>query len=292
MTDFTVCNICENPGTIEESTEAGQVYSNVRKFKNDKFTVWRCTNCGSLHCKESVDLDQYYAHYPLQHDTLNYVNYIAYRNRLRLLKKHGLNKNHKILDFGCGSGVFVSFLRRQGYDASGYDAFVKTYSDRKILNTKYDVITSYDVIEHFNEPKAFLDQLVSCLTQDGLLAIGTPNADDISLSDPYKPEFHQPYHRHILSERGLLYLAAQNNLNPVMINHRWYFDTLFPMVNARFIESLMRCNGNVIDAATDKPAISLFLSNPQLLFFGFAGYFFPPKGNMQLFFRFPGVLKR
>lgn len=286
MPECTMCNICENPGTLNNSKEVGEVASNVRRFRDEKFTVWRCKNCNSLHSKESVDLGYYYAHYPMQDNTLNYVNTTAYRkNRIALLKKQGLKKTHKVLDFGCGSGAFVTLLRQEGYAASGYDAFVETQSSRGILDDTYDVITSYDVIEHFDEPADFFDQVIPCLDRNGLLVIGTPNADEISLADPNKPEFHQPYHRHIFSEHALLNLAARYRLMPVMEYHRWYFDTLYPMVNARFIETLIRCSGNVIDAPGDKPEMSLFWSNPRLFFYGLAGYFFPPGGNMLFFFR-------
>lgn len=49
MADCTVCNVCEHSGTFEAAIEVNQVYSNVRKFKDHSFTVWRCPFCRSLH---------------------------------------------------------------------------------------------------------------------------------------------------------------------------------------------------------------------------------------------------
>src|SRR6476660_2114449 len=60
------CNLCEHPGTLSTAVEIAQIPCNVRKFRDKFFTIWRCTGCGSLHCKEDADLPAYYADYPLK----------------------------------------------------------------------------------------------------------------------------------------------------------------------------------------------------------------------------------
>lgn len=183
--------------------------------------------------------------------------------------------------------MFVSFLLQCGYNASGYDSYVEKYSDRKVLSNVYDVVTSYDVIEHANQPVEFFEQLVCCLQQGGLFAVGTPDADKINLSDPEKfsMELHQPYHRHILSEETLLKLGAHAGLDIVKVYHRFYFDTLYPMVNTRFLKAYVRCTGNFIDVIFEEPRLRFLFTLPQLLFYALAGYFFPPSGNITVFFR-------
>ncbi|NUO08496.1 MAG: class I SAM-dependent methyltransferase [Candidatus Brocadia sp.] len=287
MPEFTVCNICTHPGKFENALEVKEIRSNVRKFKHEKFTVWRCLNCGSLHSREAIDLDYYYVHYPIKNHIMNYATHKSYRNRLRLLQKHGLKKGHAILDFGCGQGLFVSFLLQCGYNASGYDSYVERYSDRKVLNVVYDVVTSYDVIEHAKQPVEFFEQLVCCIQRGGLLAVGTPAADKIDLSDPerFSMELHQPYHRHILSERALLNLGVHAGLDVIKVYHRFYFDTLYPMVNTRFLKTYVYCAGNFIDVVFEEPRLKCLFTSPQLLFYALAGYFFPPSGNITVFFR-------
>ena len=287
MTECIVCNVCEHPQKYENALEAKEIYSNVRKFKDEKFTVWRCSNCRSLHSKEAVNLDDYYEHYPLKQHIVNYATRCAYRNRLRLLRKHGLKKEHTIIDVGCGQGVFVLFLQQCGYKAFGYDPYVEKYADKKILDNLYDIVTSYEAIEHANQPVEFFRQLVQCLRRDGLVVIGTPNADKIDLSDSveFSMELHQPYHRHILSERALLNIGLNAGLEVAKVYHRFYFDTLCPMVNTRLLKTYVRCTGNYFDAMFEKPRFRLLLTSPQLLFYFFAGYFFPPKGHITVFFR-------
>lgn len=296
MSDFTVCNVCEEPGIFKNSTEVNQIYCNVRRLKKDKFTVWRCSSCNSLHCKEEVDLDYYYKHYPVHHvlreqelpSTTSYIARPALYNRLQLLHKQGFKKEHKLLDYGCGNGLFISFLQKMGYkNVFGYDPYSPKYSSKEVLGEKYDVITSQDVIEHIDVPAELLKQFVGSLKEGGLLVVGTPNANEINLLAPKDDStvLHQPYHRHILSEKALLNLGLNQGLNVVDVYKRCYVDTLYPFVNSRFFYSYIRRAGDVIDVIFDEPRLDLILASPLLLFYAFTGYFFPHRGNMMIFFR-------
>jgi hypothetical protein len=72
MSDFQLCNVCQHPGTFDNTLDVKQIPSNLRKFKEQKFTVWRCSSCHSLHSKESVDLNYYYENYIIGKQGLNY----------------------------------------------------------------------------------------------------------------------------------------------------------------------------------------------------------------------------
>lgn len=288
MAQCTTCNLCEKPGTFERAQEIAIVPCHVRRFKDNLFTVWRCTNCGSLHSKEDADLALYYKHYPFQNHKLDFHARIGYRNRLRLLKRRGIRKESLILDYGCGAGLFVDFLKEEGFtNVRGYDAFVEKYSDVSVLSDKYDVVVSHDVIEHVDDPRDYLRTLVSLLKIQGVLVIGTPNADRISLKPQrhFPVELSQPYHRHILSERMLKILAAEFGLDIEHTYRRFYFDSLYPGVNTRFMWTYVNTLGGFIDACVEPPRIDIIRSSPKLLFYAFFGYFFPPRGNILLSMR-------
>ena len=278
MADTTTCTLCNPAQPIERALEVRQIHSNVRKFEHETFTVWRCPQCHSLHSKEAVNLDEYYAHYPLQNHRMDAVTRAAYQNRLQSMRRFGLGPDQKVLDYGCGQGVFVEFLREQGYSAQGYDAYVPAYADQNVLNSGYPAITAYDVIEHVDDPRAWLRQIAGYLCSGGLLVLGTPAADQIDLSDQetYISELHQPYHRHILSESALLDLAQEAGLSLIKVEHRYYFDTMYPCVNARFGKAYLRRMGNVMDVLLEKPRPGMIFKSPHLLFYAFFGYFFPP----------------
>jgi len=62
--------------------DVGHIPCNVRKFKDEIFTMWRCTGCG---CAEHVDLRLYYADYSLKEQKLTFRERIGYTNRMQLL---------------------------------------------------------------------------------------------------------------------------------------------------------------------------------------------------------------
>lgn len=60
-----------------------------------------------------------------------------------------LHKTRNVLDYGCGKGTLVERLRRNGYDAHGFDPAVEMFSERP---RPADVVTCTDVMEHI-EPE-------------------------------------------------------------------------------------------------------------------------------------------
>jgi len=126
---------------------------------------------------ESVTLSEFYNKHDGEIlDKLNYVGTSVYRNKL-------------CMDIGCGgagyadyiSGVakkmllvepnesFAEQLRLKGYEVFPYahEAFAK-------YENKVEVITSYDVIEHVDDPQKFLKDVYNLLAPDGVAYIGTP----------------------------------------------------------------------------------------------------------------------
>ncbi len=286
MAACTTCNLCDNPGTIDDTPERGLVPSNVRRFQHDRFTVWRCRNCRSLHCAEDVDLPRYYADYPLLNQPVDLHARIGLRNRLRLLRRHGVELSHRVLDYGCGKGLFLDVLRANGAAAAaGYDAFVPAYADTAPLSDTYDAVVSWDVIEHADEPRAFVSTVAALARPGGLVAIGTPNAEHLSVGDIRSMCLHQPYHRHILSETALVALGVAAGLVVESVIRRSYFDSLVPGVNWRFMRGYNEAAGGLLDASFEPPRTDLVLKSPRLLAAMFFGSLLPPRDNMIVMFR-------
>ena len=109
------CNICDQPGTLRDASEIVEVNSNVRRFAQQRFTVWRCNNCRSLNSRDNIDLAPYYQHYPMQQQKPDLAWRLITGNYVRRLQKAGLQRNYSLLDFGCGSGRLVDELHLRGY---------------------------------------------------------------------------------------------------------------------------------------------------------------------------------
>jgi 2-polyprenyl-3-methyl-5-hydroxy-6-metoxy-1,4-benzoquinol methylase len=283
------CPMCRTAPSRTSKVEVQQIACNVRAFADLSFSVWRCPGCRSLHAQDAVDVTEYYHDYPMHRQKFDLAARFACAKRLRQLRKHGLRAGHSVLDYGCGGGIFVTYLRERGYEAAGYDPYIEEFDRPSLLHKRYDVVLTQDVIEHVENPHALMLELESLIRPGGLLVIGTPNADEIDMSRPeeFSFELHQPYHRHILSESALLRLARSVGFSQLGIARRFSYDTPLPMMNLRFIKRYVQANGGHLDALFEKPQVGKVLASPLLMLAGLSGAFSRAPGNMVMFFRHP-----
>lgn len=290
MKQRNICNICGH-GSFSTSLDASTVNSNVRKWKNESFTVWRCANCNSIHSLDIIDLNKYYTAYPYRARTLDNWTRNVYKGYMNKLKKFGLNNQSTVLDYGCSEGLFLNYLKEKGVEnCIGYDPYIDKYADDSVLKkSQNDFVIAQDVIEHAEEPKQLFKELVDLVNPGGKLVIGTPNAEAIDLkkTTKYIHSLHQPYHIHILSCSALLDIAAESNLLPLAVYNRHITDTIHPFTNWTFLHAYLAKQDNTLDAGFEEPKISLVMTSPTLLFKGLFGYFFPIRSEMIAVFQKP-----
>jgi len=289
------CNICQRD---VEPTDQAEVRSNVRKFSSERFAVWRCPECLSIHARDEADLAYYYANYPF-HDfddvSANWMLQTMYRNMLARLERAGFGKGQSLLDYGCGSGRFLSFLQGKGFEAlAGFDEYSERYADRAALSTRYDCLLAQDVIEHVPEPHVFLKTIAGLVKPGGLVVLGTPNAEAIDLSKPEERvhALHQPYHRHILSKRALLQCGQDMGWSLERYYPTMYANTWVPFVNSSFVAHYFRCNDNNLDLANEPISFAnwkLYFYGPATLAHALLGAAWAPECDVMAVFRTPAA---
>ncbi len=99
-------------------------------------------------------------------------------------------KGKKVLDYGCGSGYGSKILAETAAHVTAADLseeaihYARQHHSRPNLDffslsefsgSGYDVIVSFQVIEHVPDVAAYLQTLHSLLSPDGILLISTPN---------------------------------------------------------------------------------------------------------------------
>ena len=124
------------------------------------------------------------------------ANAKKFENQVNILKKHMALKNAKVLDIGCGGGLFLSLLKQEGAEVVGIELsdsraqYAKTRHNLEIHKQPiesefwqkgyadhFDAVTLWDVIEHVNYPNQTLQSAVNVLKAGGLLLIDTPCRD-------------------------------------------------------------------------------------------------------------------
>jgi SAM-dependent methyltransferase len=118
----------------------------------------------------------------------------------RLVLKRGPAPGGRLLDIGCGEGLFLHYARRR-YRVTGididrdavatarqmygvdrvYPMSLKEFN-RIFGNQRFDVITMFDVLEHLDDPMGHLTIVKDLLTPEGVLVISLPNRDRKSFS--------------------------------------------------------------------------------------------------------------
>lgn len=169
--------------------------------------IYRCLNCTHRYLHPRVKFDVAERVYmddktasdiytqPLQIE----IDEIKYQYGLDLIEKLNPSARGKILDLGCGAGVFLKMAQRNGwkqcvgvdvnerysdiYNDGGGIQFINSSFERlepNKLGGNYDAISMWSVLEHLYDKHAILDALIKMLAPNGLLFILVPNVESLA----------------------------------------------------------------------------------------------------------------
>lgn len=288
------CSICSYRVDPNDESAFSTFPCNVRAFRNETFKVWRCPDCKTIHCLDVVDLDHYYAKFPIFQATLTWSYRFIYNNLCRQLTKHGFSKTHSLLDYGCGAkGLFVQYLRERGFaNAYGYDPYAPEngFGDPATLQRQsFDYILSQDVIEHVEDPNELLNKFNNLLSPGGYILIGTPNAANLDLNRPDLSDHyhfvHVPYHLHLYTRETLEFLGRSQGWEPVDFFERRYDDTPWFGFNPRAIHAYTSLLDGSLDVLFEPFKYGKALASNKFLLYAIFGYWLSFYSGMAIMFR-------
>ncbi len=151
-----------------------------------------------------------------------------------------LKPSDKILELGCGIGSVVFELSRQGYNITGTDISreaiaygLKKYGEIKLQvqaaealpyeNQSFDVVLSFDLLEHIEQVDKHVSEVARILRTDGYYLFETPNKYSNVIWETfhtrslrwrrYHPSLHSPAQlRRRLSKHGFEVRFVKMNL--------------------------------------------------------------------------------
>lgn len=166
-------------------------------FKKKKFEIAHCTRCDLEFDKHIKKTTQEY--YEDLYQTWNVaginIRGLIWGNKqfFENTKSKSHSKKSLVLDIGCADGLFVQEAIKKGYNAHGIDInpqLIKAAKDyfgiktvyygelpsiKKHVKEKFQYITFFDVLEHLENPKKYIEQLKRYLTPKGKIFVSIPN---------------------------------------------------------------------------------------------------------------------
>ena len=141
--------------------------------------------------------------------------YIMLRFKFRVLSKY-INKESLIVDFGCGKGGFLSYLKKKKYTVVGVDSnkkardkclekSLKTYKSINDFKENIDAITFWHSFEHVSNPNEIIDQIINQSKNNLTVVIALPNyrSFDAKHYGAFWAAYDVPRHRFHYSATGI-----------------------------------------------------------------------------------------
>ena len=238
--------------------------SHSRRYRFNDLDVVKCNGCGLVYVQLYENADaapkmvysadyfkdrgEYFLHVSDKEvEEMDGSHIDSFRDGLNRLKKQ--EKSGTLLDVGCAVGVFLSMAEKEGWGVSGVDVSEYAVSrarkrcsgdirageldDVHFPDASFDVITMWDVVEHFPHPSEALREAHRILKDDGMILMDTPNEEALirklafriyrtlgGLSSyPAKKLYHR-YHLYYFSEKTLTLLLDKCGFEAIEVVHK------------------------------------------------------------------------
>jgi 2-polyprenyl-3-methyl-5-hydroxy-6-metoxy-1,4-benzoquinol methylase len=238
------CTVCNN-GDLVLFYE-GKI--RLGKFPNaiDNAKIYRCPVCQvqlfdgqninyeTEEYRELVDSDSSAAAFYKIHDSEQSVR-LSFFDISRF-------RNATFADVGSGAGSFLDLVKgfskqtiaiepakqyHQALKDKGHTVFSYTEDALGQYKDQADLVTCFSVLEHIDEPVAFMAGLFSLCKPGGTVIISTPNSEDWLidfLPATYRPFFYRVVHKWYFNGYAVKQLAEKVGLKDVTIKYKQRFN--------------------------------------------------------------------
>lgn len=237
MEQISNCPVCQN-NTFEKYLEV-QDYT----VTQERFQIVSCKSCGFKFTNPRPDqneIGEYYKAESYISHTNTSKGFIAkiYHAVRKFTLKGKLNlisslypQKGKLLDVGCGTGMFLNEARENGWKVNGIEpdsgarqiaekvnkVTIRTEILTSFQSEQFNIITMWHVLEHVHLLNETVDWLKGRLSENGYLIVAVPNHESKD-ADIYKQQwaaYDVPRHLYHFSQKSMRQLFEQRGFRLV-----------------------------------------------------------------------------
>lgn len=250
---------------------------NDTKFNNlvnySKFHLVKCSNCKLIYAHyipSKEDLVKHYSKYG-RNDYLSPITIKRYHEILDSFEKY--RKYNRLLDVGAGIGLFLEVAKERGWEVYGTEytqEAINICTNKGIVMKQgalteelfpkayFDVITSFEVIEHTSYPQTDIQLIYDFLKPSGILYLTTPNFNSI-VRRFLKSKWNviaYPEHLSYFTKKSMHFALTKNNFKKLYLKTQGISIT-------RISTSKNKSNEKFISATSQDEKIRISIENSK-----------------------------
>jgi len=204
---------------------------------NKDLDIYECCDCGLVFLSNHDHIDEEFYKESNMHPVIDFEKWkidTIKDDKRRFDFVSNIIMNKSVLDFGSGNAGFLSYAKEVTKYACGVELekAVKDYYEMQRIDlfskmddikSKFDVITSFHVLEHLQDPLKILKQMKTKLNTEGKIIVEVPNANDALLSiyenDAFSNFTYWSCHLYLYTDFTLRLLAKKADLKVDFVKH-------------------------------------------------------------------------
>jgi len=241
--DYKKCILCDSENLSKyltfNSDSRSSKYS-MGKLQKLSGQLMKCDNCSFVFLNPRMDESDLSGMYKagVESGYLKQQHNRTYhfRNVIALMVKNLNDDKIKILDIGCADGLLLEESKKLGWETLGIEPIKaladygkETYgieilngvfSDFKLKENYFHVVTLLDVIEHLENPKVLLSGVKDIIKPGGLLVASFPDVDSLSAKLFRKKWWmYMKGHINFFNSRSLSLMLNEIDFEAILINN-------------------------------------------------------------------------